>query len=209
MEKDVSNNLTFTSGKIGIGLTNPDTNYRLDVSGNINCSEIYRNGTPISSTLSLFLPLTGVLLSGPLTGTTISATNISATTFSGSGASLSNLNASNIITGILSVNGSGLTNLNASNTTTGTLSISRGGIGTSTLSANQILIGNGSTFILQSSNLSWNNTSNTLSASIFSGYGASLTNLNASYITTGTLSVNGSGLTSINASINANITSGI
>jgi hypothetical protein len=53
-EKDISNNLTFTSGKIGIGLTNP--NYALDVSTNINCAEIYRNGTPISSTLSLFYP---------------------------------------------------------------------------------------------------------------------------------------------------------
>ncbi len=41
------------------GLTNPGTNYKLDVSGNLNCGEIYRNGTPISSTLSLFLPLTG------------------------------------------------------------------------------------------------------------------------------------------------------
>jgi hypothetical protein len=54
----------------------------LDVLNNINCNEIYRNGTPISSTLSLFLPLTGGLLSGPLTGTTISATNMSATNIS-------------------------------------------------------------------------------------------------------------------------------
>jgi hypothetical protein len=58
-QKDVSNNIYLTSGKVGIGLTNPGTNYKLDVLGNINCGEIYRNGTPISSTLSLFLPLTG------------------------------------------------------------------------------------------------------------------------------------------------------
>ena len=62
MEKDISNDLYFTSGKVGTGLTNP--NYNLDVLGNINCNEIYRNGTPISSTLSLFLPLTGGTLSG-------------------------------------------------------------------------------------------------------------------------------------------------
>ena len=55
-KKDISNNLYFTSGKNGIGLTNPGTSYRLDVLGNINCSEIYRNGTTISSTLSIFLP---------------------------------------------------------------------------------------------------------------------------------------------------------
>ncbi len=53
-KKDVSNNLYFNSGKIGIGSTNPGANYALDVLTNINCAKIYRNGTPISSTLSLF-----------------------------------------------------------------------------------------------------------------------------------------------------------
>ena len=110
-KKDISNNLYFTSGKIGIGLTNPGTSNKLDVLGNINCSEIYRNGTPISSVLSLFLPLTGGLLSGPLTGTTISATSMIANNFSGSGSALTNV----------------------SNATDGTLSISRGGIGTAAL----------------------------------------------------------------------------
>ena len=84
-------------------------------------------------------------------------TSVTANTFSGSGAAL--------------------TNLNVSSATTGTLSITRGGIGTTTLNSNQILIGNGSTSILQSSNLSWNNTSNTLSASNFSGSGIGITNL--------------------------------
>ena len=144
-KKDVSNNLTFTSGKIGIGVTSPGANYSLDVLNNINCAEIYRNGTPISSTLSLFLPLTGGTLTGLLTGTTISATNMTANLFTGSG--------------------SALTNLNASNVSSGTLSITRGGIGTTTLTANQLLIGNGTTSILQSPNLAWNNTSNTLSVS--------------------------------------------
>jgi hypothetical protein len=123
----------------------------LDVLNNINCNDIYRNGTPISSTLSLFLPLiTGGQLTGNLTGTSCSMTSVLANTFSGSGASPTNLNASNITTGTLSVNGSGLANLNISNATTGTSSISRGVIGTTTLSANQILIGNGSTSILLS-----------------------------------------------------------
>ena len=48
---------------------------------------------------------------------------------------------------------SSLSSLNASNLTSGTVSISRGGIGTNTLTANQILIGNAATSILQSSNL--------------------------------------------------------
>ena len=38
--KNISNNLTFTSGQIVIGITNPDTNYKLDVLGNVNFSEI-------------------------------------------------------------------------------------------------------------------------------------------------------------------------
>ncbi len=63
-KRDVSNNLTFTSGKIGIGVTSPGANYDLDVLNNINCAEIYRNGTPISSTLSLFLLLVGGQLTG-------------------------------------------------------------------------------------------------------------------------------------------------
>ncbi len=73
------------------------------------------------------------LLSGDLTVTSCSMTSVSANTFSGSGAAL--------------------TNLNVSNATSGTLSISRGGIGTTTLNTNQILIGNAATSILQSANL--------------------------------------------------------
>jgi hypothetical protein len=45
---------------------------------------------------------------------------MTANTFTGSGASLTNLNASNISTGTLSVNGSGLTSLTASNITSAT-----------------------------------------------------------------------------------------
>ncbi len=87
--------------------------------------------------------------------------------------------------------GDPLTNLNVSNATSGTLSISRGGIGASRLSSNQIIIRNGSTSILQSPNLTWNNKSNTLSASNFVGSDASLTSLNASNTTMGTLSASG------------------
>jgi hypothetical protein len=74
--------------------------------------------------------------------------------------------------------GSGITGLNASNIASGTLSIARGGIGVTTLSANQILIGNAPTSILQSANSTWNNTSNTLSATNFVGAGSGITSLN-------------------------------
>ena len=97
-KKDISNNLYTTSGKVGIGTYLIGTNYKLDVLGNINCQEIYRNGTTLASTLSLFLPLTGGTLTGVLNCTTISASNVSATNLSGSGASITNLNYNNITT---------------------------------------------------------------------------------------------------------------
>jgi hypothetical protein len=182
-----------SSGRLGnLALTNLNasniTSGTLSISqGGIGTTTLSANQLLIgnAATLSSFLPLTGGLLSGNLTGTSCSMTSVSANTFSGSGAAL--------------------TNLNVSNATSGTLSISRGGIGTTTLSSNQILIGNTNTSILQSPNLVWDNTTNTLSASNFIGSGAGLTSLNASNITTGTLTVNGSGLTALNAS---NILSG-
>ncbi len=53
----MSNIIYFTSGKVGIGLTNPGTNYRLDqfrCFRKYNCTELYKNGAYLSSTLSLF-----------------------------------------------------------------------------------------------------------------------------------------------------------
>jgi apolipoprotein N-acyltransferase len=80
--------------------------------------------------------------------------------------------------------GSGITGLNASNIASGTLSIARGGIGVTTLTTEQILIGNAATSILQSANLTWNNTSNTLSATNFVGAGSGITSLNYNNIST-------------------------
>ena len=59
-------NINWNTGNVGMGILN--TTYKLNVNGSINCNEIYGNGTPITSTLSFFLPLTGGLLSGTLTG---------------------------------------------------------------------------------------------------------------------------------------------
>ncbi len=55
--------------------------------------------------------------------------------------------------------------MNASNVTSGTLPVSFGGIGTTALNSNQILIGNGTNALLQSPNLMiliWDNSSNGL-----------------------------------------------
>ncbi len=110
-------------------------------------------------------------MTGVLSGTTISAINMSAATFSGSGASL--------------------TNLNVSNASSGTLAITRGA---TTLSSYQILIGNGTTSILQSPNLVWENTTNTLSASNLVGNGSQLTSLNVSNASSGTLAITRGGI---------------
>jgi hypothetical protein len=87
-----------------------------------------------------------------------------------------------------------MTNLNASNSSLGTLTISRDGIGTTTLSANQILIGNGTSALLQSSNLTWDNTTNTFSATNFVGSDSAITNLNVSNTSLGTLTVSRGGI---------------
>jgi hypothetical protein len=56
--------------------------------------------------------------------------------------------------------------LNASNVISGTLLVSFGGIGTTTLNNNQILIGNGTNSLLQSDKLIWYNSSNGLGIGI-------------------------------------------
>jgi hypothetical protein len=86
-----------------------------------------------------------------------------------------------------------INDLNVSNTKTGTLLVSYGGTGTNNLSNNQLLVGNGTSAVIQSSNLTWNNSTNTLAASNFAGSGAGLTALNASQVTLGTLNVSQGG----------------
>ena len=85
--------------------------------------------------------------------------------------------------GGISGDGSQLTSLNASNVTSGTLTVSRGGIGTTTLSNNQILIGNGTGNIISSPNLIWNNTTSTLTSTNFIGSGSNISNLDYNNIT--------------------------
>jgi hypothetical protein len=100
---------------------------------------------------------------------------------------------------LFSGSGANLTTLNATNITSGMLNVSQGGTGATTLLSGQLLIGNGTGALLQTVNLSWNNTSNTLSAPNFVGSGSGITALNASNISSGTLTVpqGGTGCTSL------------
>ena len=101
-----------------------------------------------------------------------------------------------------------ITNIDASNITSGTLPVTRGGTGTTSLVANQLVVGNGTYGLISSSNLTWDNASSTLFASnivasnivakTITGIGSNITNLNANSISDGILSVNkgGTGMTS-------------
>jgi molybdate-binding protein len=106
------------------------------------------------------------------------------------------LNATNFVG-----SGSGLTELNSSKITLGTLNVAQGGTGTTNLNNNQLLVGNGVGTVIQSDNLSWDNTNNILNATNFVGSGSGLTELNSSKITLGTLNVaqGGTGTTNLNS----------
>jgi hypothetical protein len=104
------------------------------------------------------------------------------------GIDTTNINASGTITAnLFNGSGAGLSNLNASNISGGTLGVNIGGTGQNVLPFNQIFVGNGTDPVITSANLTFSN--NILSAPKFSGSGAELTNLNASYMTDGTLAV--------------------
>ena len=94
--------------------------------------------------------------------------------------------------------GYNLISLNATNITSGVLSVNRGGTGATTLTAGSILVGNGTSTLIQPSNLTWNTGTNTLSATNFVGSGAGLTSLTATNIT-GNINVSqgGTGLTTL------------
>ena len=74
------------------------------------------------------------------------------------------INASGLITSSTGFqgNGSQLTNLNASSVSDGTLNVAYGGTGLSTLALGQLLIGNDTGNIVQSSNLIWDINNNNL-----------------------------------------------
>jgi hypothetical protein len=201
-------------GDVGIGTSTKSVN--VDISGNLKLSGIITgNGSEITSLNATnistgTLPLsrggigTTTLLSSSIlvgngTGVLLQPTNLiwnNTSTRLGVGKTnpISTLDVNGIITGT----GSGLTSLNASNINSGTLIVGCGGIGTTTLIAGQVLIGNGTNRLLQSANLSWNSTSNTLSSTNFIGSGSGLTALNASNIDSGILSVGYGGIGTTN-----------
>ena len=156
---------------LGIGKS---PNYHLDISGNTNSNTIYENNVSLINKYATIFNVTSPLSKDASNNILIDLSayplKINVDT------SLNHLQNTkedliNVSTPLIK-NGSNITidlsayalknSLNASNVTAGTLPVSFGGIGTTTLNNNQILIGNGTNAISQSSKLIWNSASNGL-----------------------------------------------
>jgi fibronectin-binding autotransporter adhesin len=164
-------------GNVGIGLVNPSA--RLDVSHNGSTPALEANQTGSGRILELqkngtaqvVVDNNGNMAIGKATAATTLdvAGTVTALSFAGSGANVTNLNMNAAATGILSV--------------------SRGGTGAGTLTSGQLLVGNTTGAVIQSANLSWDNGTNTLTATNLAGSGVNVTNISAGNINTGTLAV--------------------
>jgi hypothetical protein len=80
--------------------------------------------------------------------------------------------------------GSEITNLNANNIASGVLQVQYGGTGTSTIEQNRVLIG-GANSITSSSQLTWDNSTNTLSVFDIRGIGSNISRIHSSNISDG------------------------
>jgi hypothetical protein len=158
------------NGFVGIGTTNPT--HTLHVAGDINFTgTLLQNGTAFSGGGGGGTTNASNINSGTLA---VSYGGTGTTTATGSGSVM--LNTAPTFTGTMTGGsfvgtGSGLTELNASNINSGTLAVSYGGTGVTTLSANKVMVGNGTNIILTPANLHWDNTNSRLGvATVDPGY---------------------------------------
>ena len=197
-------NLTGTASQVVVTGTSANTNYRV----------MLTNGTGNKGTFSdaqlLYNPSTNVLTSGSYAGSGANLTglnasnissgtiindrlpaNISATSFSGGGANLTGLNASNISSGTIAdarlpgTISSDITGNAATADLASTVTVT----GTNANVAYRVALtdGTGSKSLFSDGGITYNASSNILTATGFVGSGASLTNLNASNISSGTI----------------------
>ena len=164
----------LANGNIGINKTNPEN--ALDVNGTINANFLKGDGSNISN-LNLGNIASGNILQVNRGGTGLNTLTPNLILIGSSTSTITqsaNLIWVNNKLGIsttpslyeLEVNGTvnatylrgdgaNITNLNATNISSGVLPVNRGGIGTNTLTANLILVGDGTNVIKQYPNLYW------------------------------------------------------
>jgi hypothetical protein len=210
-----TSNLTWKNNSLGIGKQEPSE--ALDVLGNVTSSGTVKgsNGLITSKDL-LFNNIVGAAWQMDISNYILNFKNDHGGTFNNK-LTLTNTGNLNVI-GTISGNGSGLTTLNATNIISGVLNVSYGGTGLTTITSNKLLVGNGTSQIIQPSNLHWDEDNNRLGicknnpnsaldvlgdisvSGTFIGSGSTLTNLNTSYVSSGTLSAlyGGTGCSSIN-----------
>ena len=173
---------------VGIGTIQPDSNTKLHVSGNaIIEGDLRVNGTvtqidtEVSITEQLNITNNGtgpaVIINQTGAQPIIDIKDDSETCFKisdGGHIAIGSINkivnvdiSGNIkLSGIITGSGAGLSLLNMSNASDGILTVGRGGTGVTSFVSGQLLIGNGTDPLLQSSNLVWNNISNRLGIGI-------------------------------------------
>ena len=164
---------------------------------NSGSAEINLSGTSIKGVLPIVRGGTGVNNLDNLINLSTHTNGILPVVKGGTGASsFANLiNLSTDTNDILPIakGGSGASSfanlINLSTDTNGILSVNKGGTGLSTLVPNLLVVGNGTNSPLQTANLSWNNDTNTLSATNITGVGTNITSINAANISSGILPI--------------------
>jgi hypothetical protein len=179
-------------GNVGIA-TSTNLNCNLTVVGNSYFNgRLGIGGTDFNSNLAV----TGNSYFNGNIGIGTTNTSIFKLYIAGDNYILGNIGVSGTITGSLSGNATTATGLQSGSI----LPVGSGGIGTSSLIADRLLIGNGTSAINTTPNLTWTAANNTLSATRFVGIGSGLTDLHAPNISTGILGVNrgGTGIGTVN-----------
>jgi hypothetical protein len=137
-----------TNSRLGIGNVSPS--YPLHVTGDVGWSGTLQTGTVPWTRLS----------DVPYASTTVFGIVELSSNYSGSSTTLATNELA--LSNGLATKANDVHTHNASDITAGTLVVTRGGTGVSNPTANKILVGNGSSAVLQPTNLHWDNTNSRL-----------------------------------------------